>query len=187
MLEPKLDREKLKAVIHFICARCPVETLGNVKLHKILYFSDMLHFSHTGRALTGVEYTKQPFGPVARHLSWAVSVLEKEGVLRINSRSYFGFTKKDYVSLRSPSPSALSNEEAHLISEVIDFVSAKSAREISELSHNVAWETAELGEVIPYVSVFGFQPDEITEADLRYAEREAKRLEAEPHVWHRVG
>jgi hypothetical protein len=63
---PKVDLQKLKDVVHYICAQCRQDELGNVKLHKILYFADMLHFLGSNRPLTGVEYQKQSFGPVAR-------------------------------------------------------------------------------------------------------------------------
>src|SRR6266849_9373459 len=59
----QFDRAKLLDVVHYVCAKVPVPELGRVKLHKNLYFADMLHFAATGRPLTGVEYQKQPFGP----------------------------------------------------------------------------------------------------------------------------
>ena len=68
----QFDRRKLLSVVHCICATGPVEELGRVKLHKILYFADMLHYAARGQPLTGVEYQKQPFGPAARHLTWAL-------------------------------------------------------------------------------------------------------------------
>lgn len=108
---PKVNRQKLKDVVHYVCASCHQDELGNVKLHKILYFADMLNFLSTNKPLTGVEYQKQSFGPVARHLSWAVNELDKEGTIRIQKRDYFGFKKTDYFSLREPSTTRLTNTE----------------------------------------------------------------------------
>jgi uncharacterized phage-associated protein len=174
-MEIRFDREKLKSVVHFICSQCAPEQLGNVKLHKILYFADMLHFKHTGRALTGVKYTKQQFGPVARHLTSALAALEQEGSIEIRSRDYFGFTKRDYI-VRRPLSVQLANEEAALLHDVMQFVIGHSAREISELSHNVAWETAKMGEEIPYFSVWGWAPSEVTDADIEEAKQLALRI-----------
>jgi uncharacterized phage-associated protein len=92
--ETAFDRVKFKAVVHYICHACPPEDLGNVKLHKILYFADMLSFSDTGKPLTGVEYLKQAFGPTARHLTAALKELEASGALRVDTRNVYGFTKK---------------------------------------------------------------------------------------------
>jgi hypothetical protein len=91
----QFDRAKLKHAVHYICARCPVDELGKVRLHKMLYFADMLHFIGTGTPLTGVQYQKQKLGPIARHLNWAIDELIREGRLRVERRDYFGFEKMD--------------------------------------------------------------------------------------------
>lgn len=171
-----LDRDKLKHVVHFICANCDPEELGNVKLHKALYFADMLTYMATFRPLTGVEYQKQKFGPIAKHLSWAVNELCREGLMRVEKRDYFGFSKVDYVSLQSPQAGKLSNREMSLLQDVIDFVCERSAKEISELSHDAAWHKARLGETIPYDAAFGLQPISVSDADVEAASDEARRI-----------
>lgn len=177
LIEPKFDRDKFRDVVHFVCDSCDVHELGNVKLHKILYFSDMLCFLSRGKPLTGEQYYKQQFGPVARHLTSAVNSLCEYGLLRVEKRDYFGFPKLDYVSLAKPSLQRLnSNEEVQILRDVIDFVCARSAREISELSHNVAWDAAMMGELIPYFSAFGLLPSEISEEDMQSAVDEARRI-----------
>lgn len=175
-LAPTFHRQKFKDVVHFVCANCRKEELGNVKLHKILYFSDMLAYLSTGNPLTGVEYRKQQFGPVARHLTWALKQLADEGRISIENRNYYGFEKKDYVSLRSPSRELLGNQEVVLLLDVIDFVCARSAREISELSHDQAWHAVRMGEVIPYFAAFGLFPTEISDEDMRASIDEARRI-----------
>lgn len=172
----QFDRQKLKAVVHFICDKCPSDELGNVKLHKILYFADMLHFMHTGKPLTGVDYVKQRFGPTARHLSSVLSELSRDGVIRIESRDYFGFEKKAFIVLSQPVNLRLSNSETKLLDDVISFVCGKSAKEISELSHDAAWNAAALGERIPYAAAFGLQPVEVTDEDREAGIAEAKRI-----------
>lgn len=175
-LHPEFNREKFKDVVHFVCASCSPEELGNLKLHKILYFSDMLKFLSSLQPLTGVEYIKQKFGPTARHLTWAVNELCKEGRLKVVRRDYFGFEKVDYISLTSPSRKRLSNDDVHLLSDVIDFVCSKSAKEISELSHDAAWEAAELGQTIPYYAAPGLVPAPVSEQDIAGAIDEAHRI-----------
>ncbi len=172
----KFDENKFRVVVHFVCSKCDPDKLGNVKLHKILYFADMLHFSATGSPLTGADYVKQKFGPTARHLTKALSWLRDSGFLRIETSDYFGFEKKAYHSLRQPKPGVLSNSEVSLIEDVIDFVCAKSAREISDLSHDLAWEVSSMGERIPYAAVMGWHATEITPRDIEVAIAEAKRI-----------
>jgi Protein of unknown function (DUF4065) len=173
---PTFDREKFLDVVHFICSQCEPADLGKVKLHKILYFADMLAFLDEFKPLTGVEYQKQAFGPVAKHLTWAIDELAKQGRLCVTKREYFGFTKLDFVSIQLAPSHRLTNREVELLQGVIGFVCAKTATEISELSHNAAWHRARLGETIPYESAFGLIPVEVTEQDLAASVAEAKRI-----------
>lgn len=175
----QLDREKLKEAVLWIASYCPPEELGNVKLHKILYFSDMLFYLHEGRPITGVEYLKQKFGPVARHLSQTVSALVAEGRLRVTETEYFGLYKKNYVPQQPFKPERLSPSELALLKEVADFVRGVSAKEISEFSHNAAWEAADLGEVIPYFTALRLVPLEVTDADREWAMGAAREHAAE--------
>lgn len=176
----QLDRAKLKEAILLIASHCPPEELGNVKLHKALYFADMLHFIDEGRPLTGVDYLKQKFGPVARHLTAALAELEAEGRLQITDQDYFGLVKKNYVPREQYTRVHLSDHEESLLREMADFVRGRSAKEISELSHNAAWEAAELGEVIPYFTALRLIPTEVNDQDRQWADESAREYAAEP-------
>lgn len=169
----QFDREKFKDAIWAIAAYCPSEELGNVKLHKILYFSDMLTFLDEGRPLTGVEYLKQKFGPTARYLTAAVAELVDEGTLKVEEVNYHGFLKKNYVISAQRSLARLSKAEISLLRDVADFVRGRSAKEISEISHNAAWEAAELGEVIPYTTALRLAPVEVKDSDRAWAKETA--------------
>ena len=184
----KFDQERFKNVVHFVISRCDPAHLGNVKLHKILYFADLLHFMNNGMPLTGVDYLKQQFGPTARNLGAAVDELSREGRVSVSVRKYYGFEKKDYVSLEEPDPTVIGNEAQALLNDVIDYVCGKSAKEISELSHDRAWEAARMGERIPYAAVFGLQPVEVTEKDIQDCVKEVRsarpKIEAERRESH---
>jgi uncharacterized phage-associated protein len=173
--EIQFDRSKFKEAVLVIARHCPPAELGNVKLHKILYFADMMTFLNEGRPLTGVEYLKQKFGPTARYLSSAVRELEQEGRLTVETVNYFGFYKKHYNVHGEPKQGVLSDREVGLLKEIADFVRGKSANEISEISHNAAWEAAELGEVIPYQSVLMLVPVEIKDQDRQWALEAAQK------------
>jgi len=165
----QFDREKFKEAILLLTTHCPPEELGNVKLHKMLYFADMMNFLEEGRPLTGVDYLKQKFGPTARHLTSAVDELAREGRLSVREAEYHGFYKKDYVAVAPFAAIRLSTREQQLLREVADFVRGKTAKQISEISHNAAWEAAELGEVIPYFTALQLVPVEVTDTDRAWA------------------
>ena len=96
----QFDREKFKDVVHYVVdyvrANLGTEALGNTKLHKVLYYSDILRYLDTGQPLTGVEYQRQKFGPTARYLTWALKELEAEGRVSVTKRNYYGYQKSEY-------------------------------------------------------------------------------------------
>jgi uncharacterized phage-associated protein len=176
----QLDREKLKDAILVIASRCPPAELGNVKLHKALYFADMLFFLREGRPLTGVQYIKQKFGPVARHLTAMVGELVAEGRLKVTEEEYYGLLKKSYLPTAKHEPAHLSKQEVSLLHDMADFVRGSSAKEISEFSHNAAWEAADLGEVIPYFTALRLLPVEVSDSDRQWALDSALEYATEP-------
>lgn len=173
----QFDRAKFKDAVHYICSKCPVDELGKVKLHKILYFADMMHFIQTGVPLTGVQYQKQRYGPMARHLGWAIDELIKENRLRVEKRDYFGFEKVDYHALGVVDSERLNGHARRVLDEVIEFVRSRSAKTISELSHSAAWDAVGMGDTIPYYSAYGlYQATEVTDEDVDAAIAEARRI-----------
>src|SRR5690242_6938392 len=118
----QFDRAKLKAVILYTCSKCDSSQLGAVKLHKVLYFADMLHYAHVGAPITGATYRKRSFGPTCDQLLSTVSDLVRDRQLEMKEVEYFGFWKKEYVPLVAPETERLSQTERSLLDEVIEFV-----------------------------------------------------------------
>lgn len=175
----KFDRETFLDAIHFIIHECrdKPDLLGKTKLHKCLYYSDMLRFVTSGRPITGAEYIKQPFGPTARYLEWGLRTLRERGRISIRREEYFGLGKYAFSSEREPQSNRLSDDEKALMGEVIAFVCQHTAREISEISHATPWQNAQMGERIPYSSARSLLPPkrEPTERDIQYAEQHVMR------------
>jgi Protein of unknown function (DUF4065) len=78
----QFDREKYKAVILYTCVKCEAHQLGAVKLHKVLYYADMLHYAHMGAPMTGSTYRKRPHGPTSDELLQTLRELEKQRQFR---------------------------------------------------------------------------------------------------------
>ncbi len=61
-----MNREKLKALVQYICFRCSDPSLlGKTKLNKVLYYSDFAAYVRLKASITGEQYVKHQFGPVA--------------------------------------------------------------------------------------------------------------------------
>jgi uncharacterized phage-associated protein len=176
----QFDREKFKDVVHYVidyvCANLGTDVLGNTKLHKILYYSDILRYLDTGRPLTGVDYQRQKFGPTARHLTQALKELEGEGRVVVSQVNYYGYRKSEYRSLGRPGSARLSNDDTVLIEHVIAFVCTRTAVEISDFSHDEVWASVPMGERIPYYAALSMFPTEITDQDVENAADEAVRI-----------
>jgi hypothetical protein len=173
----QFDREKFKDVIHHIVALTDPEELGRVKLHKVLYFTDMIWFIAEGHGLTGAEYRKQPMGPVATGLGVALGELEVEGRIRIGRTRYFGYEKATYQSVQLAPGDRLGDTERRLIEDVVEFVCRNNtARSISDFSHTRIWEATENGSVMPYFTALNMLPVEIEDAAINWAREEAAKL-----------
>jgi hypothetical protein len=174
------DRDKLEASVLYICGKCEQSRLGAVKLHKVLYFADMLRYADTGSSITGSTYKKRPLGPTCEQLLPILSSLQRNGSVEIQTVDYFGYAKKQYVAKLPVDTNRLSVDELRLLDEVIDFVCySNSAKTISEYSHNRAWELADFGEELKYNSVFLIFPSEMSSETMDWAETEVKRLASE--------
>lgn len=169
------DRQKFRELVHYVCDQVEPDTLGAVRLHKVLYFADMWHFLKTGNPITGETYRKQHFGPVASHLLRTLGELEREGALERRQVPWPGGTRTEFHTKRRARTDRLSPSERAFVDEVIDFVIRKTAAEISEFSHHQVWQAAEMGEELPYATAFHMSPAEVTEADLEWAAEEYRK------------
>jgi hypothetical protein len=152
--------------------------LGAVKLNKVLYFADMVRFAGTGSPLTGARYRKRPYGPTTDALLPVLRDLERESAIRIDEMDYFGYRKKVYIATGQADTSLLNPKEIELVNDIIEFVCYNNtAKTISELSHNKAWELAEFGAEIPYHTAFYLFPSIISEETIEWANHEVEQFE----------
>jgi hypothetical protein len=137
----------------------------------------MLHFVQTGHPITGEQYIKQRLGPTARHLNAVLRELEREGAVAIADADYYGFRKKHY-KLLTPADRRVFQEKSELamVDSVVERLIEHSAKEVSEISHAVPWQLAEMGEPIPYYTAFSLTDVEITDEDIEWGVREAGRV-----------
>lgn len=176
----QFDRAKLKAAILHTCEAVPPERLGAVKLHKVLYFLDMIHYAQTKNSVTGATYKKRPYGPTCVQLLPMLRDMQMEGSIVIKDVDFHGLMKKEYIALNKEEPGVLNQAEIDLLDEVIKFVCDKnSARTISEFSHQLPWEMAEFGEVIPYESSLLLFPVETSPEAIDEVQRGAGEIERE--------
>ena len=174
----EIDVEKFDCLVHYICFKCePAAKLGAVKLNKVLYYSDMLSFAVTGEPITGEIYIKRQHGPVPKHILASLKRLEQANKLVARKTSFFDYTKAEYVPLEEPNVRSFTPEELVLVDKMISFVCDNhTAREISELSHTAIWDSADIGEELPYETIFAAYAGELNEDDMAWAKKQAGKL-----------
>ncbi|GGX38853.1 hypothetical protein GCM10007385_02170 [Tateyamaria omphalii] len=155
----QVDRKKLELIVHTIIDECEPVELGQVKLHKCLYYADMLSYLNSGRPLTGATYKKRPFGPTCEQLLETVDRLVDSKKITCTSTNYYGYRKSEYTSLETPNSKALNANESQLISRTIQFVCRNhTASSISEFSHDIVWHSVEMGQHIDYALAINMIP-----------------------------
>ena len=180
------DMSKLEEAIHYVCSTVTAEDhLGAVKLNKVLYYADMLHYATEGESITGAAYAKRQLGPVPKQVVPAIKNLQQRGRLSVENISFFDTVRRQYTAYGETDISKLSSSEVDKLNQMIRFVCSGTAADISEFSHTIVWNAAEMGEDLPYETFFVSYldvPDEdvMTEArnTLKAFEYEANRVYA---------
>ena len=167
----KRDRNKLKALVHYVCWKCDNPAiLGAIKLNKVLWVSDVWAYIGRGAPITGERYVKRQFGPVPASIVGIVAELEAEKQIVVRQREAYGKPKTDYIAMTKPDLSAFTAEEISLINDAIHYVCHKhTAMQISRKTHDAIWELAEIGEEIPYEAMLASHLGEVTSEDVQWA------------------
>lgn len=182
---PLFDREKFRDLVHYVIAEAPnPKALGRTKLNKILFYSDMDAYLQFGAPISGEEYQKMEHGPMSVHEAEVVEELRRSEAIVVDQVSRYDAlynprdAKWQYVSRRTPDLSRFSAREIKIVDTKIKKICSKSATEVSRRSHDIVWQTARMGEIIPYYSIFTYclkEPgeDSMDWARQRIAERRA--------------
>ena len=173
---PTLDWAKLKALVHYICFRAPnPKKFGATKLNKILLYSDMEAYLSIGQPITGETYIKRQYGPVPKHILHVLAELEEERAIAISEASgyniYAGesYAQRQFFPITRPDLQPFSGEEISIVDAMVEAICEHhSAQSISAASHDIVWKSAEIGEEIPYYTVYSRLLGEITPEDMNW-------------------
>lgn len=165
---------RLTEAIYFVCNKAAAnpERLDQIKLNKVLWYSDASAYLRRGESITGETYIKKPFGPVARRNRQAVAQLEAAGVLRRGRvasgsgywNTLFDMTGEFEIAL-------LSEDDRETISRVYHSIvdGRVSSMDISERTHGEIWQLAEKDEELPLFTVFAEKLGEVTDDHMERA------------------
>ncbi len=166
-----MNRAKFKALVHYVIAKCDPSRLGAVRLNKVLWYADTFAYRATGESMTGEAYVKRQRGPVPQHILGVLEELKEDGAIVIRERARFDFSIREFIMLRSPDTSFLSQEEMDVVDEMREHIcDLHTANSISDLSHDQVWEAANMGEIIPMWATLAASPGAITPEVIAWAD-----------------
>ncbi len=153
---PQKNIEKLKEVFLYILVKVGNKpNVGESVINKLLYFIDFDYYEKYEKQLIGATYIKNHYGPTPCELKMIVKEMEKNKEILTVANKVFDFKQKKFIALRDPNLVVLNAQELAHIDEVLDRLSNKNAKEMTEYSHgDMPWKAYKDGEAIDYESVF---------------------------------
>lgn len=153
---PQERVDKFKEVLLYILSRVGAKpNVGETVLYKLLYFIDFDYYEKYEEQLIGAKYIKNHHGPTPVMFKKVVDQMVANGEVEAVKSKYFQYDQKKYLPLRAPDLRGLNAQELALIDEVLERLANKSAKELSEYSHqDVPWMVKKPGQAISYESVF---------------------------------
>jgi transcriptional regulator with XRE-family HTH domain len=133
---PQKNIKKLKEVLLYILVKVGNKpNVGESVINKLLYFIDFDYYEKYEKQLIGATYIKNHFGPTPVELKMVLQDMEDNNEIVAISNKIFDFKQKKFIPLRDPNLEILNAQELTHIDEVLERLSDKNAKEISEYSH----------------------------------------------------
>jgi hypothetical protein len=157
IIEVRGEREKrLREMVLYISKKLSNDDhFGQVKLNKVVFFSDFTAFGRLGKTITGLEYQHLDEGPALRAMLPMQGRMKTDGILVIEPRSLYGYTLDRPISLRDPDLKDFTGEQIAIIDAWIDRLRPMTAKQASNLSHDTfGWRSTKNGDTIDPRSVF---------------------------------
>ncbi len=156
-VSPELKPDKLREVLLYVLGKVGAKpNVGETVLYKILYFIDFDYYEKYGQSITGLSYVRNHYGPTpTKSFMEVVKGMEKANELEVVETKFFNNVQKKYLPTKDADLHELSANELDHINEELVRLSAKTATELSELSHkDTPWRVAKQGKLIDYRFVF---------------------------------
>jgi hypothetical protein len=145
-------------------------TFGKVKLAKLLYFADFTSYRLYGVPITGAKYIKMERGPVPAAFLDLLDEMKSTGQIDIRQEPYYNYDQHRVIARQQPDLTIFTGRDIALIDRFVRDFWGKTAKEISELSHDMGWRVANLKEPIPYQASL-LSDEGVTREDIDHAQK----------------
>ncbi|EOH0085270.1 Panacea domain-containing protein [Campylobacter coli] len=127
-------------IINYFQTNYAPADLGKVKLNKILWFADRAFMYKNYASLTQTSYIKNPQGPVVKKLENILTSLEKNEFIKSIKVNKGEYQQQSFLCLKEPNLDDFTAKEISILDETINKFALKTAKELSEMSHDECWE-----------------------------------------------
>lgn len=157
---PMADDSKMRELILYLATKSVADPrFSSTKLNKLLFYCDFSAYQKLGSSISGHSYQKLQFGPAPKAMLPLLERMQAEGDCDEIEAEHFGRRQKRVIARRPPNVSVFSPEELFLADQIVSDLWENNAKEVSQLSHDfIGWKAAQLGETIPYETVFVGDP-----------------------------
>jgi len=146
------DLEKFKNMILYLVKR--LDDVLSVKLNKLLWYCDFLHFKETSVSITGSQYVSYPLGPVPNNYERIIGIMQPE----LLEKNEVLFETKDgivigdeFSALSEPDESLFSEKEIQVMNFIADTFRNYTSTDIKGKSHQeIAYLKSEKRGIISY-------------------------------------
>jgi len=146
------DLEKFKNMILYLVKR--LDGVLKVKLNKLLWYCDFLHFKETSVSITGSQYIRLKYGQVPDNYERIIGTMQPE----LLDKDEIPFNTKDgiqigeeFTALVEPDESIFSEKEIQVMDFVADTFRNDTSTSIMHKSHQeTAYKKCEDGDIISY-------------------------------------
>lgn len=128
-----------------------VPNLFKTKLAKLLWLCDFYYCAQSGVSITGLAYSRLPYGPAPDQYQLLLGFLESDGVITLTPHEFESYGGDTVAVKEDPGISELDDEETEAIDRVIAQYGHLSSKELSDRSHlEPSWRDRPDGEDLPY-------------------------------------
>ena len=147
----KQEKEKYKNAILYFSKHLNKYQLGKTKLAKLLYYLDFISYREKGDSVTGTEYYKQDYGPLAKDLPEMISELVEKNDLEVERLEINEKQRHKFKALSDIEESVFDEDELILLRKLKNYYADWSTSEMVAKSHLEApWVQAEEGGKLSY-------------------------------------
>lgn len=156
------DRDKALEAILFVAKSLHSSTFHSIS--KMLYLSDKLHLQEYGRLICGDRYIAMEYGPVPSAIYSMMKVAAKKLSIDVDwdeiiQEALEVRRGRDVIPRRDSNVDMLAESEIECIQKTIAEYGKKSFGELTDITHDHAWNATDDNQPIPLAAIVATLPN----------------------------